>query len=171
MRFIILFFLFLLACSSPKKVFICGDRECIDKKEAEEYFAKNLSIEVKIIEKKSKKEISLIEENLNIKPKKVVLLNKENDFKKPTQEQIKIKKKERKERLRVKSKKKKEKNKLFTKILKDKPKKEISSKEITTTYKVNKDEICDFLDKCDMDEISNFLINKGESKNYPNINQ
>ena len=48
---LILILFFFTACSSNKIVFICGDHECIDKKEAKEYFEKNLSIEVKTFEK------------------------------------------------------------------------------------------------------------------------
>ena len=46
-----------------KKVFICGDRECINKKEAKRYFEENLSFEVKIIEKKNKAFVDLVEQN------------------------------------------------------------------------------------------------------------
>ena len=62
--FIIFLYIFVLSCSKPKTVLICGDRECINNSEAEQYFEKNLTIEVKVIDKK-KKEIDLIELNLN----------------------------------------------------------------------------------------------------------
>ncbi len=46
----------LINCSGkPKAVFICGDHECINKAEAEQYFEENLSIEVRILKKKRKK--------------------------------------------------------------------------------------------------------------------
>ena len=47
--------LFLLGCASSKSVLICGDHECINKKEADLYFQENLSIEVKILRQKEKK--------------------------------------------------------------------------------------------------------------------
>ena len=50
------FLLFLLGCASGKSVLICGDHECINKKEADLYFQENMSIEVKIVEMKEKKE-------------------------------------------------------------------------------------------------------------------
>ena len=65
MRIFFSFFLmFLLTnCSKPKSVFICGDHVCVNKTEAEQYFEENLSIEVKIIDKKINKELSLVELN------------------------------------------------------------------------------------------------------------
>ena len=52
------FLLFLLGCASGKSVLICGDHECINKKEADLYFQENMSIEVKIVELREKKEKS-----------------------------------------------------------------------------------------------------------------
>ena len=66
MKYIFLTILLLLIsnCSKPKVVLICGDHVCINKAEAERYFEDNLSIEVKVIDKKNKKEINLVELNL-----------------------------------------------------------------------------------------------------------
>ena len=61
---IILSFFFLHQCSKPKTVMICGDHVCINKTEAEQYFEENLSIEVKIIDKKKNEEVDLVELNL-----------------------------------------------------------------------------------------------------------
>ena len=55
----------LVSCNKPKTVLICGDHICINKKEAEQYFEENLSIELKIIDNKVNKEIDLVELNLN----------------------------------------------------------------------------------------------------------
>ena len=51
-------------CSKPKTVLICGDHVCINKSEAEQYFEENLSLEVKVVNKKSKDNINLVELNL-----------------------------------------------------------------------------------------------------------
>ena len=66
MKIVLLFFIFLFLanCSKPKTVLICGDHVCVNKAEAEQYFEENLSIEVKVIDKKIKKEINLVELNL-----------------------------------------------------------------------------------------------------------
>ena len=61
----ILILLMILSCSKTKTVLICGDHECINKTEAEQYFEENLSLEVKVIDKKKLKEINLVEINLN----------------------------------------------------------------------------------------------------------
>ena len=53
MKHILIFLIFFLSnCSKPKTVLICGDHVCVNKAEAEQYFEENLSIEVKIINKK-----------------------------------------------------------------------------------------------------------------------
>ena len=67
MKFFIILIIafFLSSCGKPKTVLICGDHVCINKKEAEQYFQENLSLEVKIVDKKDKKEIDLVEINLN----------------------------------------------------------------------------------------------------------
>ena len=51
-----LFFFLITNCTKPKTVLICGDHVCINKTEAEQYFEENLSIEVKILNKKKNKE-------------------------------------------------------------------------------------------------------------------
>ena len=96
-KFLIIFLiLFLQSCSKPKSVFICGDHVCINKEEANQYFEKNLSIEIKIIDNKKRKEnIDLVELNLrkNNKNKKIISVkNKiysDTNVKKLTKKEIK----------------------------------------------------------------------------------
>ena len=69
----LLLFLIILSiygCNKPKTVLICGDHVCVNKAEAEQYFEENLSIEVKIIEKKKGDQINLVELNLKDNSKK-----------------------------------------------------------------------------------------------------
>ena len=54
----------LLNCSKSKTVLICGDHVCVNKAEANQYFEENLSIEVKVLEKKSENSFDLVELNL-----------------------------------------------------------------------------------------------------------
>ena len=63
LSFMLLIFL-LYGCSKPKTVLICGDHICVNKTEAEQYFEKNLSLEVKILNNKEKKNQGLVELNL-----------------------------------------------------------------------------------------------------------
>ena len=69
MKLILLFllFFFISNCSKPKIVLICGDHVCVNKAEADQYFAENLSLEVKIIDRKESKNFNLVELNLNNK--------------------------------------------------------------------------------------------------------
>ena len=81
-------FLLLANCGKPKTVLICGDHICVNKAEAEEYFQENLSIEVKILDKRIKDEMNLVELNLKqnqSEGKKINILSKKN-----TKNKIKI---------------------------------------------------------------------------------
>ena len=77
---------------------ICGDHICVNNKEAEQYFKENLSLEVKVINKKKKTEINLVELNLNKNEKgekQVKIYSKTNTNKKVkilSKDEIKIKK-------------------------------------------------------------------------------
>ena len=90
MRFflLILLFLFLQQCSKPKTVLICGNHVCVNKAEAELFFEENLSIEVRIIDKKNNNKIDLVQlnlENNNTKNKQINIKRK-----KKTKENIKV---------------------------------------------------------------------------------
>ena len=83
MKNILIFFL--SNCGKPKTVLICGDHICVNKAEAEQYFEKNLSIEVQVIGNKKKSEIDLVELNLNEdykNEKQITLLSKTKTKKK-----------------------------------------------------------------------------------------
>ena len=67
---VVFIFIFLTNCSKQKTVLICGDHICVNNKEAEQYFEKNLSIEVQIVKNKTKEEPDLVELNINKKRKK-----------------------------------------------------------------------------------------------------
>jgi len=68
--FTLLIFLSIFGCNKPKTVLICGDHVCINKNEAKQYFEDNLSIEVKILDKKKPKKINLVQLNLQYDPDK-----------------------------------------------------------------------------------------------------
>ena len=81
MRVILIFLLilFINGCSKPKAILICGDHVCINKDEAQQFFEENMSIEVKIVDPKEKKEINLVELNLmkDTKKKNIVVSKKD----------------------------------------------------------------------------------------------
>jgi hypothetical protein len=70
MKFICLLLLLLItSCSSIKKDYVCGDHTCLNKKEFNEYFSKNLTIEVRLDENKKNKKIDLIRQNTEVTDK------------------------------------------------------------------------------------------------------
>ena len=175
MKFVcLLTILFLtVSCNKPKTVLICGDHICINKKEAKQYFEENLTIQVKILDKKVKNDINLVELNLKTNQqgkKEVRLLPKKiprKKLKKLSKEEITQKKK------KIKN-KKKDKEILKKKILKNE---EISNKsktkknpQIKEGKKIDNDfDVCTILEKCSIDEISKYLIEIGKKKDYPDI--
>ena len=83
----LIIFLLISNCNKQKVVLICGDHICINKKEANQFFEENLTIEVKIIDKNKKDKLNLIELNLNdSKEKKQVSLLKKNNINKELKE-------------------------------------------------------------------------------------
>ena len=187
---IILLFFLIHNCSKPKTVLICGDHICVNNSEANQYFKDNLSIEVKIIDKKKGVDIDLVELNLksNQKNKKIAIQEKDKTNKtvkvlsssEISEIKSEIKKKEKKRRLVKKTMNKVNKNN--KKIIKKMPddgggnvKTGNKSKELFNndlTKKTNKRDIvdvCTLIDKCAIDEISKFFIKQGSKKKFPEI--
>ena len=184
-------FMFLLNCSKSKTVLICGDHVCVNKAEANQYFEENLSIEVKVIEKKTRNSFDLVELNLNknqgkrevnISPKKntdknvkvlskkEISIIKENikNRKKGTQIAKKIYKKD---KLSKKKSEKIEEN--LKKINMNNEGKNIQKENIikNNQNKIRKDvfDVCTVLEKCNIEEISKYLIKHGKSKGFPDL--
>ena len=182
MRFIILIFiLFVLSnCSKPKTVLICGDHACINKAEAEQFFEENLSIEVKIIKQKNAKQIDLIELNLSddISGKREVKVFKKDKTNK------KLKKLSKKEIENIKKNiKKRKKKEIAKKIINKNDKNERKLKKVkikeTRDSKILKNnvdkkqkeivDVCAIINKCNIEEISKYLLNEGKNKEFPDI--
>ena len=178
--FLIISILVLVSCSKPKTVLICGDHVCINKDEAEKYFEENLSIEVKIIEKKNKKTYDLVELNMqnNIKGEKKVSISKkintEKKLKVLSKKEIREIKKDIKSKKNYKktSKMKKKTNKLEKVNLpnvKENEKKFKNIKTNTNNKKINVVDVCTILEKCSIDEISKYLLDQGKKKDFPDL--
>ena len=179
-NFIIIFiFIFFSNCSKPQTVVICGDHACINKAEAEQYFEDNLTIEVKILDQKQNKQVDLVELNLKSKKdekKKVSIIKK-----KQTKENLKILSnkeiEEKKAQIQLREKKDKKELKAVKKVNKNRSNKIINTKSesnVKTKKVVNKPnkemiDICTILEKCSIDEISKFLIEKGNKKKFPDL--
>ena len=65
---IVLFFLY--SCSNQKKVFWCGDHQCLNKKEKEIYFKKTMTVKIKVVNQRDKKSNSRIENKILEEDKK-----------------------------------------------------------------------------------------------------
>ena len=173
--------LFTSNCTKPRTFLICGDHICINKAEANQYFEENLSLEVKLIDKKKLPPIDLIELNLrqnNTGEKAINVYSKENTEKEVRTLSIfeidKIKK-------NIKNKKNKNKIKKKTKVKnKKKEFKNIKEKKIITKNNevarknVNKKaiknlDVCTIIENCSIDEISKYLLKQGQKNKFPDI--
>jgi len=166
MKFLLLFlFLFLFSCSIPiggeKRVYICGDHTCANKKEVKEYFDNNISIEVYTItsDKDVKENFDLVELNL-LKEKleskeKIQISEKKKNIKKQIKERKKLAK------LKMKKVEESEKSQEIVK------KREITKKKKPTQFTIIR--ICKNLQECDIDQIAKIIMDIGRKKDYPDI--
>ena len=192
--FFLIILFFLTNCSKSKTVLICGDHVCINKAEANQYFEENLSIEVRVIEKKTQNSLDLVELNLNENrgKKEIRILSKENtdkDVKILSNEEIveikdniKNKKKRKKvvknlskrDKLKKKTNNIKIKNVDNSKELKEKKSNQQDKIVMKKTLNKKKEEIfdvCTILKECSIEEISKYLIEQGKKKNFPDLTQ
>ena len=149
---------------------ICGDHVCINKDEAQQFFEENMSIEVKIVDSKEKKEINLVELNLmNNSEKKNIIVSKkgkiERDIKILTKDEIEKKK------LEINQKKiaKKVSRKVNTKKTFNK---NVKKKETIINNEKSQEifNICLYIENdCNIEEISKYLLKKGGDKDFPDI--
>ena len=187
MKFLLIFsFILISSCSKPKTVFICGDHICVNKSEANAYFEENLTIEVQVISKNKKNELDLVKLNMMENPKNIrkVSLEKRKNIDKPLKTLSKNEVKNIKEKLKLKEKSEKD-------LKKDSKKKEqtltvISSNKERDERKITKKtkdknlilkngsqndvfDICAKIEKCNIEEISEYLIKLGKNKKFPEI--
>ena len=178
---IILIFL-LLSCSKQKTLLICGDHVCINKAEAELFFEEKLTLEVKIIDKKNEKKISLVELNLKETQSGIrqVELSKRDSTKKDLKVLSNIQKKRIKDNIKQKKKKKriayKSINQKEKKIIEDKTKDKNYTETFAKKKNVNKEgkdvvDICAIIEKCSINEISKYLQKQSKKKKFPDITQ
>ena len=179
----LLFIIFLTNCSKPKTVLICGDHVCVNKAEAELFFEKNLSIEVKIIDKKNDNELDLVELNL----KRDSIGNKEISVvpKNTTDKKIKALSNEEIVKIKRDIKNKRDEKKLVKKIINKEQKVKKEKKYIEKINKIDKKknnkinvnkkrqkvvDVCTIIEKCSIDEISKYLLDNEKKKKFPNLN-
>ena len=150
---------------------ICGDHVCINKLEAKQYFEENLSIEVKILNQDKNKEVDLVQLNLDNSSenkRKISIKKKEN-----TEKSIKTLSKNEIKDIKNKIAKKNKINR--TKKNKLSVKSEIKIDNTNKkSFKVNKNiyevvDVCTIIEKCSIEEISKYLIDQGNERDYPDI--
>ena len=168
MKNIILFLtlILLFSCSKNKTVMICGDHICVNNNEANQYFEENLALEVKILDKKNE-QIDLVQlnlENKDLNDKKVFIEKKSEtnkEVKSLSDEEIKKIKSNVKKKNRLKKiKKKKLNNDNIKKKREFDVQKNVSNQNI---------DVCKIIEKCNIEEISKYLIKEGKNKSFPNI--
>ena len=150
---------------------ICGDHVCINKLEAKQYFEENLSIEVKILNQNKNEEEDLVQLNLNsrFENKRKISIKKKEDTEKSIKTLSKKEIKDIKNKIAKKNK------------IKETKKKNLSAKSENKLNNINKKsvkinkniyeivDVCTIIEKCSIEEISKYLINQGEQRDYPDI--
>ena len=182
MRLYLIIFILLTGCLSKKLTYMCGDVECIDKKQQNEYFSKSLSLEVKLNKNKKYKSLDLIEINkVDNKEKKnnIKILpsgkdkSKKNELKKKKFE-LKQKKKQLKAQRLKERKSRKEQKKLLKSKNKENQRKAKKTKpfipSLDTTKNISKENnICSVIEECDIDVIASQIKQRGKIKKFPDI--
>ena len=142
MKFLIFLFLFLISCSSltgekTQKIYICGDRECANRKEINDYFKNNISIEVYTLTNDSKKDYDLVELNMTKEDKNKIVSTA-------------VKRKKLKETLKKRAKIEKVKVNKGENI--KRVKKRIKKSKVTLVR------ICKNIQECDIDDVANKIF-------------
>ena len=173
--------LILVSCSNSKIVYWCGDHECINKKERESFFEKNMTVQIKEIKKSNNKQILQSEKILKqakIEQKKEIKLEKELKKQAKLEEKNKIKKeKELKKQAKLNEKRRIKEEKKLKKQVKLKEKKINEVKEIKKDKKVAKtinntdiDALRIDISNKQFDELKTKIVEKNKLKPYPDIN-
>ena len=169
--YLIIFFI-TVSCTNSKSVYWCGDHPCINKKEREAYFKKNMIVEMKELKKtnsKNNSDIAKIIQNAKVEEKKRII-NEKNLAKEAKLEEKRRIKEEKKmvkqakleEKRRIKEEKKIESDKdKQTFIKKKKEEKKLVSDSSIKNAKIN---------LSTFGEIFKNIRKKNSVKSYPDIN-
>jgi hypothetical protein len=159
--FIILSAFLIQSCNKPKTVLICGNHVCVNKAEAEQYFEENLSIEVRLIDKKEINKTDLVELNLQKQSndkRKISIISK-----KQTNKEVKVLSKNEIKKIKKNIKYKKKTKKITKKV-------PINIK-TNVKRRINKEvvDVCTIIEKCSIDNITKYLLDQGRKKKFPDI--
>ena len=164
----ILFTTLLIGCANSNQVYWCGDHPCVNKKEREDFFKENMTIEVKKLSTEEKKQYSevekVFEQAYSKKVKKRILKEKQIAKKNKYEEKEKIKEDKilAKEKMLEREKLLKKEKKLLKKNQKKKKNKvkKVESSENLLTEKNNSD-FTSLVEK---------VMKNSLSKPYPDLN-
>ena len=155
MKILFIFFFILVSCSTindskVKKVYICGDHECANKKEINDYFKNNISIEIYTLSKSSKKDkdFDLVELNMSNEDKKNLV-------------SVDVQKKHIRDKIKKRNK--------ISKLNIKKGENIIANRKKKNRPKITFVRICKDLQECDIDNVTNIIIKKGNDKKYPDL--
>ena len=155
MKILLIFFFILVSCSTfndskVKKVYICGDHECKNKKEINEYFENNISIEIFTLSKSSKKDkdFDLVELNMSSEDKKNLV-------------SVDVQKKQIRDKIKKRNK--------ITKLNIKKGENNILNRKRKSRSKITLVRICKNLQECDIDDVTKIIFKKGNEKKYPDL--
>ena len=153
MKYLFFLFFFLAHCSSitgdkTQKIYICGDHECADKKEINNYFKNNISIEVYTLSDSPKKDYNLVELNMTKEDKNKIVSTE-------------IKRKKFKESLKKRPK--------FEKVKVNKAEIITGEKRRINKPKITLVRICKDIQECDIDEVANKILDIGNKKKFPDL--
>ena len=169
---LVLFIFFVFSCTNNKTVFWCGDHACINKKEKEAYFKKTMTMEIKSITNKNKKDYSSNEkilQQINTDAKKRVSEKKKLAKQLKLEEKMRVKKEKKlAKQLKLEEKMRVKKEKKLTKELKSKNKKKIVNEDkLTKQTKLKKNvEISPTI----FTELKEKIFEKNLFRPYPDIN-
>ena len=155
MRFLFIFFFILVSCttisdSKVKKIYICGDHECANKKEMNDYFENNISIEIYTLSKSSKrdKDFDLVELNMSNEEKKNLV-------------SVDVQKKQIRDKIKKRNK--------ISKLNLKKGENNIVNRRKKIRPKITLVRICKDLTECDINNVANIIIKKANDKKYPDL--
>ena len=166
----ILAFILLISCSDSKGVYWCGDHPCINKKEKESYFKKNMIVEKRDIEsmtKEKKSDLEKIMDQAKIKEKKRIIDEKELKMKKTISKQ-----KKKLEKQKIKEKKRLSKKKIIDeKLAKNQEESLVKAIEIKESQnKAIKISSENKINETEFNTLAKKIIEMNRNKPFPDIN-
>ena len=155
MKNLFIYFFILVSCTTisdnkVKKVYICGDHECANKKEINDYFENNISIEIYTLSKSSKKDkdFDLVELNMSNEDKKNLV-------------SVDVQQKQIRDKIKRRNK--------ISKLNIKKGENNLVKKKKKNRRKITLVRICKDLQECDIDNVANIIIKKSNEKKYPDL--